>query len=336
MKTIRYTFYTLIIAAVYLNTACESSKKQQAEELEVPEKTVTVPNFNADSAYQYVAKQVAFGPRVPGTQEHVKTGQYLIEKLKSFGAKVQVQEFDVTTFDNRDVTLKNIIASFNPEKSKRILLAAHWDSRPFADKDTIRQFEPISGANDGASGVGVLLEIARVIGANQPPDVGVDFILFDGEDWGNDTAYQDEVPVKEPWDTWWCLGSQYWSKNKHEPGYTAYYGILLDMVGAKGSEFHMEGTSMDYAPSIVRKVWNRAASIGYSKYFVKREQFGITDDHVFVNEYAKIPMINIVHYDPQEGYFGDYHHTHRDNLDIISEETLEAVGETVLYVLYYE
>lgn len=317
-------------------SACDNNKEKEKQVSEKPEKVVNVPTFNTDSAYHFVERQVSFGPRVPGTMAHNEAANYFIKKFESYGAKVQVQSFDATMFDNRKVTLKNIIASFNPEKKKRVLLAAHWDSRPYADKDSVRQFEPIAGANDGASGVGVLLEIARAIGNNTPPDVGVDLMLFDGEDWGNDTAYQDEVPVRDGWDTWWCLGSQYWSKNKHEKGYSAYYGILLDMVGAKNSKFAMEGTSLTFAPGIVDKVWNRAQKLGYGNYFIKQKKSGITDDHYFVNQYAKIPMIDIVHYDPQVGYFGDYHHTHRDNMDIISKETLGAVGATVLNVLYYE
>jgi len=317
-------------------SACDSNKEKEKQVNEKPEKVVSVPVFNTDSAYHFVERQVNFGPRVPGTEAHNEAANYFIKKFESYGAKVQVQSFDATMFDNRKVTLKNIIVSFNPEKKKRVLLAAHWDSRPYADKDSVRQFEPIAGANDGASGVGVLLEIARAIGNNTPPDVGVDLILFDGEDWGNDTAYQDEVPVRDGWDTWWCLGSQYWSKNKHEKGYSAYYGILLDMVGAKNSKFAMEGTSLTFAPGIVDKVWNRAQKLGYGNYFIKQKKPGITDDHYFVNQYAKIPMIDIVHYDPQVGYFGDYHHTHRDNMEIISKETLGAVGATVLNVLYYE
>ncbi|MTI21077.1 M28 family peptidase [Fulvivirga sp. RKSG066] len=327
-----------IVVALLLTVlwSCDSNKKAEKEVSSKEGKVVNVPNFNADSAYNFVEKQVAFGPRVPGSEAHKEAAVYFIEKFESYGAKVQTQDFEVTTFDNQTVPLRNIIASFNPEKKKRVLLAAHWDSRPFADKDTERQFEPIDAANDGASGVGVLLELARVIGNNTPPEIGIDMILFDGEDWGNDTSTQDPVELRDGWDSWWCLGSQYWSKNKHEAGYSAYYGILLDMVGAKGSQFHMEGGSMYYAPGVMQKVWNRAHKLGFGRYFVKNTIDGITDDHVFVNEYAKIPMIDIVHYDPEHGYFGDYHHTHKDNIGIISEETLEAVGETVLHVLYHE
>jgi len=331
------TWQFSLVILIGLTLGCDSSKKQQAEEInEKPEVVLDVPAFNEDSAYAFVEKQLSFGPRVPGTDEHAQTADYLINKFKSYGAEVQVQEFEATTFDNVDVTLKNIIASFNQDIKKRVLLAAHWDSRPFADKDEDRPFDPMVGANDGASGVAVLLEIARVLGTKDFKGLGVDIILFDGEDWGNNTNVHGDIPTPDHLDTWYCLGSQYWSKNKHEPGYSAYYGILLDMVGAKNSQFHMEGASMRYAAGIVNKVWSRAQKLGYTSYFIRSKKPGITDDHIFVNEYAKIPMIDIVHYDPAHGYFGDYHHTHKDNLDLISKETLDAVGETVLNVLYYE
>ncbi|MEO1050216.1 MAG: M28 family peptidase [Bacteroidota bacterium] len=328
----------IILVIGLIITACDNGSKNKGETTEKPalEKTVDVPDFNSDSAYAFIETQIELGPRVPNTEAHTKAGDYFIAQLKSYGAEVVVQDFDAETFDGTQLYLRNIIGSFFPDKQKRILLAAHWDTRPFADKDTVGQDKPIDGANDGASGVGVLLEIARVIGsASNTPNVGVDIILFDGEDWGEKHG-EIQKPTPDGLYSWWCLGSQYWSQNKHDKDYSAYYGILLDMVGASGSQFAMEGESMRYAPSVMRKVWDRGNKLGYSNYFVYDEQPGITDDHVFVNELGKIPMINIVHYDPAVGYFGDYHHSSKDNLDIIDKKTLEAVGETVLNVLYYE
>lgn len=326
----------LLLFIALLTISCgDDKKKEVTQEKPKEEKIVTVPNFNPDSAYHFIKTQVDMGPRVPNTAAHKQAGDYYIAKLQSYGAKVQTQEFEATTFDNEKLYLRNIIASFSPEKKKRVLLAAHYDTRPFADKDENRPHEPIAGANDGASGVGVLLEIARVISTDNSPDVGVDIIFFDGEDWG-ELENSSRVAPAEGLDSWWCLGSQYWSKNKHEKGYSAYYGILLDMVGAKDAQFPMEDTSLYYARSIVDKVWERAAKLGFSNYFVRKQPGGITDDHSFVNKYANIPMIDIVHYDPAHGYFGDFHHSHKDDMDIISKETLEAVGETVLAVLYYE
>jgi hypothetical protein len=168
------------------------------------------------------------------------------------------------------------------------------------------------------------------------PAVGVDIILFDGEDWGEREGQQDTHPLPDGLLEWWCLGSQHWGKNKHKPNYSAYYGILLDMVGAKNAQFHREGYSMEFAPSIVKKVWGHAQRLGYSHVFINETQEGVTDDHRFVNTLARIPMINIVHYEPGIGYFGDFHHSQKDNLDLISKEMLGIVGTTVLNTLYYE
>ena len=322
----------IALAVTMLLSSCGSDSKKGSEKAVETKKVVSVPNFNPDSAYTYIQKQVEFGPRVPGSEAHINTKEYLINKLKTFGAKVNPQEFEATTFDGQVLSLTNIMASFSPEKTKRILLATHWDSRPFADKDSERKNEPIDAANDGASGVGILLEIARILNENENPEVGVDLLLFDGEDWGE--TEDADVPTPEGLDSWWCLGSQYWAKNKGN--YSAYYGILLDMVGGKNAKFYIEGMSKYYAASIVNKVWNQGIELGYSNYFVKQPGGQTTDDHVFVNEYAKIPMVDIISFDPKDGGFGDFHHTHKDNMEIISKETLEAVGETVLHVVYYE
>ncbi len=296
---------------------------------------VNVPAFNADSAYFFLEKQVNFGPRIPNTSAHQKAGDYFIKTLTGFGAIVTTQEFEQKTFDNNIIRLRNIIGSFFPDRKKRVLLAAHWDTRPFADKDKQNPNATFDGANDGASGVAILLEIARVINTSaQQPEIGIDIILFDGEDWGERDYERSQPPPGL--ESWWCLGSQYWAKHKHKPNYSAYYGILLDMVGAKNSQFYREALSLAYAPSVVEKVWNTAERLGYSDVFVKRNQGEITDDHKYVTEIAKIPMIDIVNFDPATRSFGKFHHTTADNLDLISKKTLEAVGTTLLNVIFYE
>lgn len=323
--------YIVAIALIITLIDCSDSKKESTS---VPAKpAVNVPDFNEDSAYAYVQKQVDFGPRVPNTAAHGFAGDYLISQLEASGGTVKVQPFEETTFDGEKLSLRNIMGQFNTEAKKRILLAAHWDTRPYADKDTVDPKKVADGANDGASGVGVLLEVARVI-AKEQPNVGVDILFFDGEDWGEKNNQSNQVSRPNHLESWWALGSQYWSKNKN--GYSAYYGILLDMVGAKGSQFHIEGNSDKYAPKIVKKVWDTADEIGYSGYFIYQLQSGIDDDHVYVNQHAKIPMIDIVHFDPIVGYFGDYHHTLNDNMEIIDRRTLKAVGQTLLHVLYNE
>lgn len=311
--------------------ACSGEKRSETTGEEVVFKSY--PTFNADSAYAFVQKQVDFGPRVPGTKSHSDTKNWMISTLESYGWTVQTQDFQAKTYDGLTWDLSNIIASYNPAATKRILLAAHWDTRRIADKDTERINEPIDGANDGGSGVGVLLEIARTIASQSlKPEVGIDIILFDGEDDGEPEQTQVRNTAQE---FWWCHGSQYWSKNKHLPNYSAYYGILVDLVGGKNAKFYREGYSRQYASGILSKVWGHAAHLGHSDFFLQKDAPEILDDHVFVNGWAGIPMIDIIEFSPDYG-FGHYHHTHQDNMDLIDARTLKAVGETVLFTVYQE
>lgn len=311
--------------------SCESSQTKKEDQTQVLADK-PYPFFSADSAYSFVQKQVDFGPRVPGTPGHDQTKIWLISKLKYFGFEVQTQEFEAKTYDGLTWNLSNIIASYNPEATKRVLLAAHWDTRRIADKDTERIDEPIDGANDGGSGVGVLLEIARVMGSqNLKPSIGIDIIFFDGEDDGE----PDKSLTQNNSQIWWCLGSQYWSKNKHQSNYSAYYGILIDLVGGKNARFYREGHSRQFAAGILKKVWSNASKIGHGDYFVNRDAPEILDDHYFVNQYGGIPMIDILEFSPDYG-FGLYHHTHSDAMDLIDRKTLKAVGETVLFTIYQE
>lgn len=312
------------IASIFM-ISCSNSGKDGNQEMIASDKKVVFPTFNADSAYAFVQEQVDFGPRIPNTPEHEKAGDKIIERLKAYGAEVKVQSFEATTYDDVNLQLRNIMGSFNPTAKKRILIATHWDTRPWASKDVLDPKAKFDGANDGASGVGVLLEIARALGSNQKPEVGLDLMFFDGEDWGEENGGNVDS---------WCLGSQHWAKNKGN--YTAYYGILLDMVGAKGAQFPLEAFSYQMAKKILEKVWNSASKIGYGQYFVAKKEGAITDDHYYVNTVARIPMIDILHYDPVNGYFGDFHHSTKDNMSIIDKNTLKAVGETVLYVVYAE
>jgi len=322
---------SLIAMMLILLFSCGGGTERALEEVvEVSYKPF--PQFNADSAYAFIQKQVDFGPRVPNSPGHKATGEWLMEKFRGYGMEVQGQEFTAKAYDGKALELTNIIASFKPELKRRVILAAHWDTRRVADKDTERINEPIDGANDGGSGVGVLLEIARVISsAEEELGVGIDFILFDGEDDGVPHHQQGRGDDSQ----WWCLGSQHWAKTPHIPGYSAYYGILLDMVGATGARFYKEGISVQYASGIVNKVWRHGHHLGHSDFFQMRESHAITDDHIPVNEVANIPMINIIDYSPDFG-FGHYHHTHMDNMDIIDRRTLGVVGETVLFTIYQE
>ncbi len=333
-KVIKYMRFQILSIFVFFVLIGCGNDKTTSTTTQAPPKVVNVPTFNADSAYAFVQKQVDFGPRIPNSTAHQNAGDYFIQKFTAYGAKVTVQAFTATTFDEKKINLRNIIASFNPEKKKRVLLAAHWDTRPYSDKDKAKPNATFDGANDGGSGVGVLLEVARTL-SQQATDVGVDIILFDGEDWGEryDIA---APPLPSSLKSWWCLGSQHWSKNKHVAGYTAAFGILLDMVGGKDAKFGYEGYSLDYASSVVDKVWKAASKQGFSHIFITAKDGYITDDHLFVNLNAKIPMIDIINFGDESGDFGNFHHTQQDNMDIISKETLHAVGQTLLQVIYYE
>ncbi len=295
---------------------------------------VSVPVFNADSAYSYVGQQVAFGPRVPNSESHRRCGDWLVSRLKSYGASVTEQCDVVEAFDGTRLDMRNIIGAFQPENRKRILLCAHWDCRPWADNDPDEKnhHTPVDGANDGASGVGVLLEVARQIQLSQPA-IGVDIIFFDVEDYG----VPQFISGIESEDSW-CLGSQYWARTPHTPDYNARFGILLDMVGGPNATFFPEGFSAHYAPAIVDKVWEKAHQIGFGKYFPKQAGGYVTDDHLPINRIARIPCIDIIPMmeDSQLSSFGDTWHTVNDNMEHIDRNTLKAVGQTVLEVIYSE
>lgn len=315
-----------------LLVSCGGGAAKKTTIKESVESPVTVPQFNADSAYSFVNAQVAFGPRVPNSAEHRACADWLEAKLRSYGAEVVAQNIELTAYTGERLNARNIIAQFQPQKRKRVLLCAHWDSRPWADADPdpANHRKPILGANDGASGVGVLIEIARLL-SQHPTEVGIDIVLFDAEDYG--THASEEATV----DNSWALGSQYWARLPHKQPYNARYGILLDIVGAPGSRFYREGISEQYASSIVDKVWNRAASLGYADTFINSKGGYVTDDHLYINHYMHIPCIDIINHDANsESGFGPYWHTMKDDMDWISAETLKIVGETVLAVIYNE
>ena len=320
--------YSLFFASCRLPSEKRNDRTPVTTETKTSPK-ISAPQFNSDSAFLFVKQQVDFGPRVPGTLAHEKCADYLAAKLRSYKLDVIVQKGMTTAYDNRQFELKNIIGAYKPELKDRVLLCAHWDCRPIADRDTKDTDKPIDGANDGASGVGVLLEIARNLNTVNP-NIGVDIIFFDIEDYGQ--PHVDDASKENTW----CLGSQYWARNPHRLGYYAKYGILLDMVGAAGATFMKEGGSEYYAPSVVTKVWNKAEEIGYSDYFSNIHTSAITDDHYYINTIAAIPTIDIIHMDTQTRDFFPFHHKHGDNMSVIDKNTLKAVGQTVMEVVYAE
>jgi glutaminyl-peptide cyclotransferase len=285
---------------------------------------VPIPDFNVDSAFNFVDKQVKFGPRVPNTDAHRKCAAWIVSEFKRCGLNVIEQKYQAKSVKGTMFDANNIIAQYKPGISKRILITAHWDSRATADQDEKDPNKPIDGADDGASGVGVMLELARTL-AKTPADIGVDFICFDVEDQGDDAGDPDS----------WCLGSQYWSKNLHVSRYMPYQAILLDMVGAKDAKFYKEGNSVEVAPQTVDKIWSIAASQGYSNYFIAATKPPIIDDHLYVIRGAGIPMVDIISM-PNEGAhpFPEHHHKHSDNINIIDKNTLKAVGQTLTAFVY--
>ena len=316
------------------------SKVQNIEETEEVAKVNPVgPSFNADSAYTFTKAQCDFGPRDMNSRGHDLCGEWIISKFKEYGCKVTTQTATLAGYDGTKLRSRNIMASINPEATTRILLCAHWDSRPWADNDpdSANWRKPILAANDAASGVAVMLELARIIGKSKDEkafnkQLGIDFVCFDAEDWGT----PQWADVADNADSW-ALGAQYWSKNLPQ-GYEARYGILLDMVGGVGAKFYREGMSMQYAPEIVKKVWRAAREVGFGSYFPKEDGGVITDDHVPVNQFAKIPTIDIIPYyaDCQQSSFGPTWHTLADNMENIDKNTLKAVGQTLVQVIYKE
>ncbi len=323
--------HSIFILCLIVLGACNTEPQQKTKSVSKPKIKIEVPTFNADSAYAFVEKQVSFGPRVISSKGWENCAIWLEKKLKAYTPNVIVQQAPITTYDGKNHTLKNIIASFSPENNNRVALFAHWDSRHIADHDIENQNSPILGANDGGSGVGILIEMARQFSIKNPK-IGIDIILFDAEDYGQ--PENSKYPIMQ--DSW-CLGSQYWSNNPHKANYYARYGVLLDMVGSKDATFRHEQISFYFASNILQKVWRKANRLGFGNYFVFENAKQIVDDHLYVNQITGIPTIDIIEYDPAtESNFNKHWHTHKDDMDNIDKETLNAVGQTLIEVLYTE
>lgn len=319
MKLKHILFISTIIVIL---TSCKSQKTSEITSID-DDVVTQVVNFDGVNAYNLVKTQCDFGPRVPGTPAHSKCAEWLEQSLKQSCDSVIVQQGQVTTFDGKTLNIKNFVGSFNPNNSDRILLLAHWDCRPWADHDPdpAKHKEPVMGANDAASGVAVLLELARLM-KEKKPTIGVDILLVDAEDWGNN----DEEDS-------WALGTQYWAAKPHVEGYTAQFGILLDMVGAKGAKFFKEPHSLYYAQDVVNEVWETAQKSGYGAYFDKNDGEGfITDDHVVINEMG-IKCIDIIDTRKYGTFFAGWHTTD-DTIHWIDQNTLKAVGQVVANVVY--
>ena len=321
-----------LVFSVLLMLSCGNLRKQTVDD------TATLqpvgPVFSADSAYLYCQQQCDFGPRTMNSKAHDLCEEWIVSKFKAFGMDVTTQKADLKGFDGTILKSTNIIASYKSELANRILLCAHWDSRPWADNDPdeANHKTPVLAANDGASGVAVMLEVAR-----QLPDtlgIGVDFVCFDAEDWGV-PQWSDAVDDGNSW----ALGAQYWAANCPKKQAKTYrFGILLDMVGGQGAQFYKEGMSLQYASSVVDKVWRAAQVVGFGSMFPTQTGSRITDDHIPVNRVAKIPTIDIIPYYPncEQSSFGPTWHTVNDDMTHIDKNTLQAVGQTMIQVIFSE
>lgn len=275
-----------------------------------------VPVFDGNSAYEYLKKQCEFGARIPGSSAHEQCQKFLADELKKYGGLTFLQGFkEVLPRSEQPVELTNIVGSFYPEKTNRVLLCAHWDSRPWADQDSLADNHEshVMGANDGASGVAVLLEVARHLQQFEPA-YGIDIVFFDAEDSGINGKNET-----------YAIGSSYFAENK-DSGYLPQFGILLDMVGDKDLQIYQEINSLKYAPQIVKKVWGRANDLGLSAFHAE-PRFEVTDDHVPLNN-AGIPCIDLIDFDYR------YWHTTQDTPDKCSAESLQQVGQLILSIIY--
>jgi len=322
-----------LLAAATLLTACGGTRQSNISNDKMVSEPVG-PVFSADSAYHFCEQQCSFGPRTMNSEAHQRCGQWIAAKFAAYGLNVTEQRATVYGYDGTALLSNNIIASHNPDRQDRILICSHWDSRPWADNDPdeANWHKPVMAANDGASGIAVMLELARLVSVDSL-SLGIDFICFDAEDWGV-PQWSDKPDDSQSW----ALGAQHWAAHRHRPDYKARYGILLDMVGGQGARFYHEGYSLHYAPQVVSRVWQSAKLLGFGSMFPQQGGGTITDDHVPVNQVAGIPCIDIIPYYPDcpESSFGPTWHTVNDDMQHIDRQTLQAVGQTLVQVLWSE
>lgn len=313
---------TFILAMIILLASCGGAKKASAVEETPAEKMAEVPAFSSDSAMSYLRTQVEFGPRVPGSDSHRRAADWLVARLRAFGADVTEQRADLRAFDGTMLPARNIFARFHSEREKRLLLLAHYDTRPWADEDAdaANHKKPIDGANDGASGVAVLLEAARHL-RDADPEIGVDILLVDAEDYGTEGD-----------DGSWALGARYFAEHLPVEGYAPQGAILLDMVGGRDATFPQEYFSMQSAPALDAAFRNAAEAEGFGDMLPRRLGGAVTDDHVQLIEQG-IPAIDIIDYRPDTGFCPTWH-TMQDTYDNIDPATIDAVGRSLLRFLF--
>jgi len=314
--------YTIILSLFLFGGCSKEQPKPVGQKPVTPLSNVIVPSFDSSNAFRYLLKQTSFGPRTPGSSAHEKCLSYFQKELSGFAEAVNLQPFTHTGYDGKLLAMTNVITSFNLKSTTRILLLAHWDSRPRADQDLdpSKRTQPITGANDGASGVAVLMEIANQL-KNHPCPIGVDILLTDGEDYGKEGNLEN-----------YFLGARYFAENLPQ-GYKPVFGILLDMIGDRQLTLLKEPYSVQYAPDVVNLVWNTAKELNVYQFEDQLRSFNVQDDHLPLNE-AGIKTIDLIDF----GYPDDsnrYWHTTADTPDKCSAESLGAVGRVLLNVLYH-
>lgn len=269
--------------------------------------------FEGARALAYVRRQLEFGPRVPGTTGHRQAGDWLVATLRASADTVVVQEWVHVTAAGDSLPMRNILARFRPASTERVLYVAHWDTRPVADKepDPARRSLPIPGANDGGSGVAVLLGVADALAAS-PPSVGVDLLLVDGEDYGDFERDRDVF-----------IGSRWFADHLPSPGYRPLFGVVWDMVGDRALEIFQESNSVHAAPEVVARVWGAAAELGYRDVFVPQVKYAITDDHLPLVARG-LRVIDVIDFDFPP------HHRLDDDLAAVSADALQVVGDVAL------
>ena len=314
---------------------CHTTKKTQTEE-----QTAVKVLFDADSAYLFCQQQCDFGPRTMNSEAHEQCAQWIAQKFTQYGYQVTLQKADLKGYDGTILKSSNIIATApaagdSGAFANRLLVCAHWDSRPWADNDpdSANWHKPVMAANDGASGVAVMLELARQLQQHDSTNVAVDFVCFDAEDWGV-PQWSNQSDADS-----WALGAQYWAANCPQSVAKNYrYAILLDMVGGQGAKFYHEGFSLEHARPVVDKIWQAASAAGYGSFFPSQPGGYVTDDHVPVNEKAHIPCVDIINHYPEcpQSNFGPTWHTVNDDMQHLDRNTLKAVGQTLIQLIYSE
>ena len=332
IRNITLTMGAAMMMLLFCYASCKGSGDGGGNTPESIDVTPMGPQFEADSALAFCYAQCAFGPRTMNSDAHEQCGQWIVDQFERHGCLVETQKAALTGYDGTMLRATNIIARHHPEREHHILICAHWDSRPWADNDpdSTNWMKPVMAANDGASGVAVMLEMARLLQKHDSLNVGVDFVCFDAEDWG--------VPqwLHRSDDSSWALGAQYWASHYKPEGYVTDYGILLDMVGGQAAQFYKEGMSVRMAPQVVDRIWQAAHAAGYSGYFPMAQEGYVTDDHIPVNERAGIPTADIIAHYPEceASSFGPTWHTVNDDMDHIDKNTLKAVGQTLVQLLF--